>query len=293
MELRSLRYFLTVAETLSISSAAIALNITQPTLSRQLKQLELELGAELFKRESSGIVLTEEGMFLKNRAAEILTLTNHTQQAFADKLDDELRGHISIGCVEADNSDTLAMILEELVTDYPSITFNLYSGTSDDIIEKLDKGLIDIAILLEPITLKNYEKIALPRTEQWGLLVSDDSPLYDYHMIKPNRLSQASLLMSARIEVQQMIAKWCGIHVDELNFRGTYNLIFNILDLVKENVGSALLIEGAISNIKLDNQLKFIPLEPSIKTNCILTWKKSRVLTPVLELFINKFKELT
>ncbi|MBE7342439.1 LysR family transcriptional regulator [Staphylococcus haemolyticus] len=292
MELRNLRYFLTVVEASSISKAAKILNITQPTLSRQLKELEIELGAELFKREPKGIKLTEDGIFLKNRSEEILSLASKTQQEFDNKKKQELAGHITIGCVEADNSDTLAMILEELTQDYPRITFHISSGTSEDITERLDKGLLDIAILLEPISVENYEKLSLPRTERWGLLVPRSSNLANNNYIMPQMLKQTNLLVPRREEIQNMIASWCTCDINDLRIVGTYNLIFNIFTLVENNIGSAIVIEGATSNRNVNNQLKFIPLSPVIQTNCVLIWKKSRILTPVLEEFIKRFKEI-
>ena len=166
MDFRLLKYFWTIAEEGTVSRAADILHITQPTLSRQLKELEEELGTELFVREKKKMILTEAGLFLKSRAEEILSLTNQTKQEFESRRNQLFSGHISIGCVEADNSDTLATILEELVSDYPQVTFHIFSGTSDDITEKLDKGLIDLAILLEPISLDKYESLTLPRTER-------------------------------------------------------------------------------------------------------------------------------
>lgn len=292
MELRNLRYFLTVVEASSISKAAKILNITQPTLSRQLKELEIELGAELFKREPKGIKLTEDGIFLKNRSEEILSLASKTKQEFDNKKKQELAGHITIGCVEADNSDTLAMILEELTQDYPRITFHISSGTSEDITERLDKGLLDIAILLEPISVENYEKLSLPRTERWGLLVPRSSNLANNNYIMPQMLKQTNLLAPRREEIQNMIASWCTYDINDLRIVGTYNLIFNIFTLVENDIGSAIVIEGATSNRNVNNQLKFIPLSPVIQTNCVLIWKKSRILTPVLEEFIKRFKEI-
>lgn len=292
MELRSLRYFLTVVESSSISKASKVLNITQPTLSRQLKDLEVELGTKLFNRDPKGIILTDEGLFLKNRAEEILSLTNKTQQEFDSKKQQVLAGHITIGCVEADNSDTLAMILEELTQDYPRITFTIVSGTSDDITEKLDKGLLDVAILLEPISVDKYEKLALPRTERWGLLVPKNSTIADNKCITPQMIIESKLLISGREEIQNMIAHWCGCNLDELKIVGTYNLIFNIFALVENNVGNAITIEGATSNRNMAHRFSFIPLNPEVNTNCVLVWKKSKILTPVLEEFLRRFKEM-
>lgn len=291
MELRTLRYFWTVAEEHAISKAAAVLNITQPTLSRQMHDLEIELGVELFYRENKGIMLTEEGIFLKNRAEEILSLTNQTQQEFENKKQQALSGHITIGCVEADNSDTLAMILEEMVREHPLITFHIVSGIGSEISERLDKGLLDIAILIEPIAMEKYEQVPLPRPERWGLLVSEDSPFRGQSSIHPRDLKKTKLLMSRRPENQKMISEWSQIAVNDLQVIGTYNLIFNIFSLVRNNVGSAVVIEGVTSNRNLDN-LAFIPFKPELYTHCVLVWKKSRIQTPILKNFIKRFKEM-
>ncbi|WP_010014772.1 LysR family transcriptional regulator, partial [Loigolactobacillus coryniformis] len=143
----------------TVSRAAQVLHITQPTLSRQLKELEADLDTELFTRQKNRLQLTEAGLFLKSRAEEILELTAQTQQEFLARKKQLFSGHISIGCVEADNSDTMSLMLEEFIADYPAVTFNIYTETGDDIVERLDKGLIDLAILLEPINTEKYHKI--------------------------------------------------------------------------------------------------------------------------------------
>lgn len=289
MEIRILRYFWTIAEEGNISRAADLLHITQPTLSRQLRELEEELGTVLFYRDKKQLVLTEAGTFLKDRAEEILSLTDKTEQAFMDQKKQLFSGHISIGCVEADNSDTLALMLEEMVQDYPQVTFHIFSGTSDDITEKLDKGLIDLAILLEPIAVEKYEGITLPRTEKWGIVVSKDSFLADKKVMRPEDLMGVPLLCSARKEIQQMIADWMGTPLEQLNITGTYNLIFNIFSLVENRVGSALAIEGAIGNRYAD-EITFIPLSPAIETKCVAAWKKNRSFSPVVHEFIQRMK---
>lgn len=288
MEIRMLRYFLTIAAEQNISQAARVLHITQPTLSRQLKEFEEKLGTDLFIRANKKMFLTETGMFLKKRAEEILLLNDKTEQEFLNKKQGLLSGHISIGCVEADNSDTLALFLEELIADHPQISFNIVSGTSDDIIEKLDKGLLDVALLLEPVSTEKYDKIILPRQERWGLLVSNESFLANKNDLTVEELVGIPLLCSARLEVQNMFYSWAEIEEKELNIIGTFNLIFNVFSLVENRVGSALTIEGAISHRKSEN-VKFLPLVPEIKTNCVLVWKKNTILSPTVHKLIEKF----
>lgn len=289
MEIRMLRYFLTVAAEQNISQAARVLHITQPTLSRQIKEFEEKLGTDLFIRENKKMFLTESGMLLKKRAEEILLLNDKIDQEFLNKRQGFLSGHISIGCVEADNSDTLAMFLEELIADHPQITFNIFSGTSDDIVEKLDKGLLDVALLLEPVSTEKYDKVILPRQERWGLLVSNESFLGNKNHITVDELVGIPLLCSSRLDVQNMFYSWAKLEEKELNIIGTFNLIFNVFSLVENRIGSALTIEGAISNRKSEG-VKFLPLVPEIKTNCVLVWKKNAILSPTVHKLIETFK---
>lgn len=290
VELRLLRYFYTIAEQQNISKAAEVLHITQPTLSRQLKGLEDELGTPLFERKRNQLELTQAGLFLRSRAEEILQLTQQTTQEFEDRKNQLFSGHISIGCVEADNSDTLAMIIEDFVSDYPQVTFNIFSGTSDLITDQLDKGLIDAAILLEPINTDKYEDLRLPRTETWGFLVSEDSYFAKSKVMHKEDVPGTAIMLSARPEIQTMISEWSGVPVDDLNVVGNFNLSFNVLPLVSHQVGAALMVEGAISH-RQPGDTVFLPLEPAIKTNCVLVWRKERVLTPAVSEFIGYFRD--
>lgn len=287
MEIRLLRYFWAVAQEGNISRAARILNITQPTLSRQIKELEESIGAPLFHREKNRLSLTREGCFLKERAEEILALDEKLEQAFSTKRNEQLSGTISIGCVEADNSDTVAMLLEELISDYPQIRFNLVTGTSDDISDRLEKGILDLAVLIEPVTLNEVETLTLPREEKWGFLVSKELFIANKEFIQPEDIKGLPILCSSRSEVQRLLAEWSGLAFNQLNIVGNYNLIFNILPLVDHKVGAAFAIEGAISDRKLENSV-FIPLQPTVKTNCVLVWKK-RVQTPAVQKLINRF----
>lgn len=289
MELRTLRYFYTIAEEENITKAADVLHITQPTLSRQLKHLEDELGTELFRRERQRLVLTEAGTFLKDRAAEILALSQQTSLEFENRKKQLFSGHITIGCVEADNSDTLAMMLEDFVADYPQVTFEIFSGTSDIIMERLDKGLLDVAILLEPVNTTKYKTVTLPRTEKWGLLVSSDSFLARQSEITPQEMMGVPLMMSGRPDVQHLMADWAGVPVNELNVVGNFNLTFNVIPLVAHQVAAALMIEGSISGRQPDD-VKFLPLSPTIQTNCVLVWRRERIVSPVVNEFIHYFQ---
>ena len=290
MELRLLRYFWTIAEEENISRAAARLHVTQPTLSRQLKELETQLGTPLFERQNKGLVLTEAGLFLKSRAAEILQLTQQTEQEFANRRQQLFSGHVAVGCVEADNSDTLAMMLEDFVSDYPQVTFHIFSSASDIITDQLDKGLIDLAILLEPVNTDKYATLTLPRTETWGLLVAAEAFLAQQDSVAPSDLAGMPLMISNRPEVQRLLTDWSGLTREQLNIVGTYNLSFNVLPLVAHQVAAALMIAGAVTN-RQPADTRFIPLKPAIQTNCVLVWRKDRVLTPVVTEFIHYFQD--
>ncbi|WP_313466757.1 LysR family transcriptional regulator [Carnobacterium sp.] len=288
MEIRILRYFLTIAEEKSITQAAKVLHITQPTLSRQLRELEEQLETDLFIRKNKKMFLTEAGMYLKSRAEEIILLNDKTEQEFQSKSQEFLSGHISIGSVEAENSDTLAMFLEEMLVEHPQVTFNIYSSTGDNILERLDKGLLDVALLSEPISIQKYEKIVLPKQERWGLLVSKDSFLASKSQISSEELVGLPIISPFRLDVKKMFDTWSGLE-EKLTIIGTYNLIFNVFSLVEHDVGLALIMEGAASNRQPDT-LKFLPLIPEIKTNCVLAWRKNTILSPTTNVFIEKIK---
>ncbi|MTV81545.1 LysR family transcriptional regulator [Secundilactobacillus folii] len=289
MELRILRYFYTIAEEGNVSKAAEVLHITQPTLSRQLKALEDELGTALFIRQHNHLELTPAGMYLRSRAAEMLQLAQQTSMEFENRKRELFNGHVTIGCVEADNSDTLSMLLEDFTHDYPNVTFDIFSGTSDIIKERLDKGLLDMAILLEPVDTRKYSTVTLPRRERWGLLVPFSSPLARKGAIFPADLQPLPLLISGRPEIQQMLANWAQMPFSKLNVRGHFNLSFNVISLVAHGVADAVMIEGAITGRK-PKEVSFVPLSPEIQTNCVLVWRRERVMSPVADKFISYFK---
>ncbi|WP_271001552.1 LysR family transcriptional regulator [Listeria seeligeri] len=288
MEIRMLKYFLTVAEEQNITQAAKKLHITQPTLSRQIKDFEANLQTALFVRKNKKLYLTEPGLFLKKRAEEILELDEKTEQEFAKYQNALLKGQISIGCVEASNSHFLAEMLEEMIADHPQVTFNIYSGTSNDIKERLDKGLLDIALLIEPVLADNYHKLVLPDKEVWGLLISTEYFLTNQQHVSAKEILGVPLIWSGRKEVQNMLCSWGGFVEEDLNVVGKYNLIFNVISLVENKVGAAFAIRGAIDNRK--NNTKFLPLTPKLETNCVLIWKKETILSDTVVTFIQKIE---
>lgn len=288
MEIRLLRYFWTVAQEGNISRAAKLLNITQPTLSRQIRDLEEQVGVPLFHREKNHLYLLPDGIFLKERAEELIQLSDKLERTFIERKKSQLEGVITIGCVEADNSDTISMMLEEMVSDFPNVTFNLVTGTSEDISDRLEKGLLDLAVLLEPVKLENVNILKLPREEKWGFLVSKELFISRKSSIIREDIKGLPILCSNREEVQKMLASWADIPFNQLNIVGNFNLLFNVFSLVENKVGAALTIEGAVAKRNLEST-EFIPMKPEVKTNCMLVWK-DRIQTPVVQELLLRFK---
>ncbi|KRL97579.1 LysR family transcriptional regulator [Levilactobacillus hammesii] len=290
MEIRVLQYFWTIANVGTISGAAEILHITQPTLSRQIKDLETELQTPLFTRHHNRLELTSAGIYLRSRAEEILTLTRQTEQTFIDQRNQLYSGKVTIGCVEADNTDTMAQAIESLIQDYPQVHFSITTGAGDLIKEQLEKGLIDLALMLEPIDTKRYFSLRLPRQEQWGLLVAKDSPLSEHATITPDDLIDLPLIISQRQDVHSMLNDWFDHPNLELSIVGEYNLIFNTLPFVLHHVGVTLTVVGVTRTLD-QSRLTFVPLAPMLETNCVLAWRKNKVLTPIASELIKRFKK--
>ena len=197
MELRVLKYFLVVAREENITKAAALLHITQPTLSRQLIQLEDELGIKLFHRGKYRVTLTDDGMLLRRRAQEIVDLADKAERELSRR-DGELSGEISIGAAETNSMTTLSRRIADFRTSNPMVSFNIYSATADDILERLEKGLLDIGLLAEPVDIRRYEFIRMPKKDRWGVWVHRDNPLAQRSSVTPADLIGRPLILSHR-----------------------------------------------------------------------------------------------
>ncbi|MDO5292920.1 MAG: LysR family transcriptional regulator [bacterium] len=289
MELRVLRYFLAVAREQTISGAAELLHISQPTLSRQLMDLEDELGKSLFIRGNRKITLTEEGMFLRKRAQEILDLVEKTTAEFST--DDELiGGDIFIGGGETDAMRLLAQIAHDLQKQYPEIRYHLFSGNGDDVIDHLDKGLIDFGVLIDPADITKYDFIRIPAKDTWGVLMRKDSPLASKTQIEASDLTSLPIITSRQTMVNEQMTKWLGHDFDELNIVSTYNLVFNASLLVEQGMGYALCLDKLI-NTTGDSRLCFRPLFPPLESHLVVVWKKYQVFSKAAEKFISCMKD--
>ncbi len=288
MELRVLEYFLAVAREETISSAAEYLHITQPTLSRQLKDLEDELGKQLFIRGNRKIELTEEGLILRRRAEEIIGLVDKTQAKIINN-DEAVSGDIYLGSDETYAFKIIAKVIAKMHEDYPNVRFHLYSGNGDDIKDKIDKGLLDFGVVIEPTSLTKYDFIKLPATDKWGVLMTKSSPLASYDTITPDLLSKAPLYISNQETVKNEMTGWLGGQGRELNIIDTYNLIYNVSLLIQETNNYALCIEHLVYT-GIDSPFVFKPLSPTLEVNLDLIWKKYPVFTKASEKFLEYLK---
>ncbi|WP_294578713.1 LysR family transcriptional regulator [uncultured Thomasclavelia sp.] len=289
MEIRTLKYFLAVAREENITRAAKFLHITQPTLSRQLMQLEDELDAKLFIRGKNRIVLTDEGMLLRRRAEEIVDLADKTEKEFLEH-DNLLSGEIFIGSGETNAMHLLGRVIKEFTQEYPQIKYHLYSGSADDIKERIDKGLVDIGLLSEPVDIEKYEFIRLDYKEVWGVLVPSDCDLAKQEYVTPAQLRDYPLLSTHRSVVQNEIANWFGEDYEKLNIICTYNLIYNAAIMVENGIGYALCFEKLIDTLG-NPKISFVPFYPKMQTGTVLVWKKHQIFSPATARFIEKLKQ--
>lgn len=282
MELRVLNYFLTIAREENFTRAARQLHVTQPTLSRQIADLEQELGVKLFVRSNHNIILTEDGMILKRRAQEILSLADKTKRDFLQK-DEALSGTISIGSGEFRSTEYLAKIIAGFRRKYPNVTYEIYSGNANNIRDYIERGHLDIGLMSEPIDMRKYNFVNMPIKEQWGLFAPVDSPLSEKESISPEDLKGMSIVTATGDFNQSRIGKWLGDCREQMEIAATANLPYNEAMLVKENIGVMLSIN---LNCTYEN-LRFIPLRPALEVSTALAWKKEQIFSATTSAFID------
>ncbi len=288
MEIRELKYFLAVAREESISKAAKVLFVTQPNLSRQMQNLESEIGAKLFIRGNRRVTLTETGRLLKKRAEEIVDLYNKTQ-AEIKMPQDEIEGDITIGSGESYDLSSVIKVVKNMQDEYPKVKFNLCSGDSGIISEKLDNGLIDFGVFIEPFDVTKYDYLRLPLQDTWGVIMRKDSPLAKKDKIIPEDLWGLPLIRSRQSLGKNKITEWFKKSEDELNIVATYNLLYNASIMVREGIGYAVTLDKII-NITDSSDLVFKPLYPVLKSYLNIAWKKYSLLPKCAEIFLEKLK---
>jgi DNA-binding transcriptional LysR family regulator len=281
MDIRVLEYYLIVAREESITKAAAILHVTQPTLSRQLMQLEEELQVKLFNRTSHSVVLTEDGLLFKRRAQEIVALSEKTKRDFI-RGNRELSGEIGIGCGEFRSIQIIAQIMKEFKKEHPFVTFQIYSGNSSNIKERIESGILDIGVILDYVDIRKYEYVRIPLSEEWGVLVREDSPLAVMEYVTPEDIRELPLIISERSMRDNELADWIGKKYEDLNIVSTYNLMYNAAIMVANGMGVA-------GCIKLDCRYegtRFVPARPSVKNNSVFAWKKALSQSQAVSSFI-------
>lgn len=288
MELRVLRYFLEVAREGNITHAAQRLHISQPTLSKQLKELEGELGKKLFVRGNYNVRLTDEGMLLRKRAEDILDMVGKTEDEFK-ALGEITGGDVRIGCAESDGMKYLAQRVKSLQERYPRFRLHLYSGNTEDVEERLDRGLLDFAVLAQEVDLSRYNYLEMPDADTWGVVMRKDSHLAKKEAVRMKDLLNLPLICS-RQGITEDYPRWFGEKVDTLNIVATFNLSYNAGVLVREGVGYLMTFDKLV-NTGSDSELCFRPLVPALETKLYFVWKKYQIFTPVAELLLNEMRE--
>ena len=281
-----LKYFLMVAREENITRAAEQLHMTQPTLSRQLMQLEDELGTKLFKRKNHSIFLTEDGMRLKKRCKDILELADQIDREFTGKQDGGISGKITIGSAETKSIADIAKVMEKFQEDNPLVQYEIYTANADDVKEKIENGTVDVGVLSEPVDISKFNFIRMNKKERWGILTRNDSDLAGKEYIEPKDLTGIPLIMVKRELVKNELGSWFGEYFDGLDIAAEYNLLNNAAILAQNNIGSVLCFDVGAD---YDN-LKFIPLNPEVKTGLVLVWRKNQTLPEAVSEFIKKMK---
>lgn len=284
MELRVLQYFLAIAREQSISGAAEFLHISQPTLSRQIKDMEDELGKQLFIRGNRKIELTEEGMLLRRRAEEIINLTKKTEKEIMSA-DSEIAGDVYIGAGETHAIEYVAKAAAILKEKQPNIHYHISSDDAIDILEQLDKGLIDFGMIIGSIDKVKYNYLSLPTKDSWGVLMRKDDPLAKKDNIEENDLKALPLIISRQVSDNHEISSWFTGGLSSCNIISTYNLVYNATYMAAEGNGYVLTLNHLI-NTTGDSNLCFRPLHPSVETQIYIIWKKYQMFSKATEEFL-------
>ena len=287
MEIRVLRYFLEIAREENMTRAAERLHISQPSLSKQMKELEQELGKKLFRRGSASIHLTDEGMLLRKRAEDILAMVDKTAEEFK-ALGEITGGSVYIGCAESYQIRYLAKIIHNFREAYPLLNYHILSGDTAQVTERLERGLLDFAVIVEPPNLQRYNYIELPVADTWGVVMRRDCPLAEKPSVTVDDLVPYDLMASPQ-SLEADFPRWCGEKLDTLHFVGTVNLFYNGTVFVRS--GDCLLLTfDRLADTGSDSELCFRPLIPPLESKMFMIWKKYQVFSPIAERLVNEIK---
>ncbi len=287
MELRHLQCFLMVAREGTISGAASVLHVSQPALSRQMQELERDLGVRLFERGSRRVTLTEPGMRLRRRAEEIVDLVGRTEDEFRLTAD-TLAGEVRIGGGETPAMGLLADLMGELLEEYPLVRFSLHSGNAEDVAERLDTGRIDFGVFVGHADLSRYEFLQLPAQDRWGAFMRRDDPLAELDVVRPEDLMGRPLILSEQADRE--MATWLRRDLSETDVVATYNLLYNAALLTRRGVGYVISLEGIVDTSE-GSGLAFRPLEPPVTADIFIAWKRYQSFSPAAEAFLVAVRE--
>lgn len=288
MEIRVLRYFLETAREENMTRAAERLYVSQPTMSKQLKELEKELGVKLFRRSNYNIKLTEAGMLLRERAKDILSLVDKTLEEFKS-LDNLSSGDIYVGAPESEAMEQFAQVVSDLQRRYPGVRCNIYSGNMQDVCEKLDKGLLDFAIVMNYVDLKKYNYLPMMTEDTWGVILRRDDPLAQNEAFTISMLKELPLICS-RQWVDYELPQWFGSNTADIRITATYNLPYNGAVMAKAGVGYAMMLDKLVQTDE-DSELVFRPLLDVPKAEMYIIWRKYQTFTPVSQLLVKALRE--
>ena len=286
MEHRTLRYFLTIAREENMTNAANILHVSQSALSRQMADLEAELGRKLFIRTNRKTMLTEDGMRLRQRAEEIVSLVEKTEMEFKAS-DETISGQIAIGTGETRTFSLIARAMKQTQSRFPHIHFTVYSANAVDVTERLEHGTLDFGLLFEPVNKEHYQYLSMPCADTVGLLVSKKSPL----AITEEDLLSVPLIVSTRFSPDTLLSAVSPAVAEKLTIPATYNLIYNATLMVEQGMGAALAIEHLV-HITPESPYAFIPLSPVTTMRTVFAWKKYQILTKAEEIFLNELSSV-
>lgn len=288
MELRTMRYFLAVAREENMTRAAELLHVTQPTLSKQLKSLESELGKRLFIRHSFSIQLTEEGILLRQRAEDLIQMADKITSEFLS-LDDVLGGEIYLGLAESCQIRYLAAEIRSFKNSYPGLRYHITSGDTEQVTEKLDKGVLDFAVLAEEPNAAKYNYLKFPQADIWGVIMPENCPMAEKQSVSADDLAGLPLFCSEQ-GWNSDLPRWCGNKMDRLHLEGSFRLSYNGSLFVREGLGYLLTFDHLIDT-SADSGLVFRPLTPKLESAIYLIWKKYQVFTPIAEKLLERLQK--
>lgn len=292
MEIRVLKYFLTVAQEGNITAAAAKLHVTQPTLSRQIRDLERELGEQLFERHSHNVALTREGTLFRERAKDIVGLVEQTEAEFK-ALRSNLEGDVYFGAAETREIGVVARAIKRMQEQYPRVVVHLSSGNAADLCVQLDRGTLDFALLSQPLTLSKYACFDLPGKNRWMLYTRKDNPLAEKEAIACDDLKDEPLIVSSqsmRAVTDNNVIEWFGSHLKDIRFVADFNLPFNAAVLAEEGIGSLITWDGLV-DISERSALCMRPLEPAIESRLTVAWRKHSSFSHAAEVFLDFLRE--